>query len=73
MFDKSTLLESTTLKMPFGKYKDVLICDLPIFYLEWFLKKNNEFPKGKLGDTMSIVYQVKLNGLDNILEELKSK
>jgi uncharacterized protein (DUF3820 family) len=30
------LLQLVSTKMPFGKYKDTLICDLPEFYIEWF-------------------------------------
>lgn len=71
MFDREVLVESIATKMPFGKYKGVSICDLPLFYLEWFLNKDG-FPKGKIGDMMSIIYQIKLNGLDNIIEKLKN-
>jgi uncharacterized protein (DUF3820 family) len=71
MFDKELLLETLSFKMPFGKFKGLAIADLPVSYLEWFLKKNNEFPKGKLGDMMSIIYQIKMNGLEEILIRLK--
>ena len=53
-------------RMPFGKYKGYLICDLPDFYLEYFLKKGG-FPKGKLGQWMSTMYEIKLNGLEYLL------
>ncbi len=56
-------------KMPFGKYKGTLLADLPIAYLEWFQRKG--FPDGKLGDLLQILYQIKLNGLEEILWELK--
>lgn len=41
------LLELVAMKMPFGKYKGTLLCDLPVSYLEWFQREG--FPKGKLG------------------------
>ena len=41
------LLTLVKMKMPFGKYKDRLLCDLPVSYLEWFARKG--FPVGKLG------------------------
>jgi hypothetical protein len=69
-FDKEILLEIVKIKMPFGKYKDYLIADLPDFYLEWFLR-NGGFPKGKLGKLMATVYEIKLNGLQEIITELK--
>ena len=33
------LLELVQMKMPFGKYKDTLLCNLPVSYLEWFARK----------------------------------
>lgn len=41
------LLELVNFKMPFGKYKDKVIADLPEHYLVWYRQKG--FPKGKLG------------------------
>lgn len=56
-------------KMPFGKYKERFLCDLPVYYLEWFSAKG--FPKGKLGMQLATLYEIKTNGLDEILEGLK--
>lgn len=58
------------MKMPFGKYEGVLLADLPVSYLEWFKRKGG-FPKGKLGVLLETVYEIKLNGLDEILNRLK--
>ena len=55
--------------MPFGKYKDKLLCDLPVSYLEWFGRKG--FPKGKLGMQLQTLYEIQLNGLGALLEPLK--
>ncbi len=63
------LLQLVTMKMPFGKYKDVFLCDLPVSYLEWFHRKG--FPKGKLGMLLQTIYEIKLNGLDYLLDPLK--
>lgn len=68
-FDKNTLLQLVKMKMPFGKYKGVLICDLPEHYLCWFNEKG--FPPGKLGVLMETTYEIKLNGLDELLRKLK--
>ena len=70
--DKEILIQIVTTKMPFGKYKDTLLCDLPMAYLEWFLRKDG-FPAGKLGQQLATVYEIKLNGLEAILKDLKSK
>jgi uncharacterized protein len=69
--DKEILVKIVTTKMPFGKYEGTLLCDLPVSYLEWFLRKGG-FPEGKLGMMLSTVYEFKLNGLSEILWQLKS-
>lgn len=65
------LKELFTTKMPFGKHKGMLIADLPSYYLEWFATKG--FPEGKLGMLMSTVFEIKTNGLQDILEGLRRK
>ena len=69
MPDATVLQQLVDMKMPFGKYKDELICDLPVFYLEWFHSKG--FPKGKLGMLLATMYEIKTNGLDYLLKPLK--
>lgn len=66
------LKEIVTQKMPFGRFQGRLLCDLPVSYLEWFLRKGG-FPKGKLGVQLETVYQIKLNGLEEIITELKKR
>ncbi len=68
-FNPGLLLQLVKMKMPFGKYKDTLLCDLPVNYLEWFARKG--FPKGKLGMLLQTVYEIKLNGLGYLLERIK--
>jgi len=63
------LLDLVNMKMPFGKYKDTLLCKLPVSYLEWFARKG--FPKGKLGILLQTMYEIKLNGLDYLLKGIK--
>ena len=65
------LLQLVSMKMPFGKYKDVLLCNLPVSYLEWFQQKG--FPKGKLGILLETMYEIRINGLAYLLEPLKGK
>ncbi|MDM1552087.1 DUF3820 family protein [Empedobacter falsenii] len=69
-FRPEILKEIVTTKMPFGKYEGRLLCDLPVSYLEWFVGKGG-LPKGKLGVLLSTVYEIKLNGLEDIIYELK--
>jgi uncharacterized protein (DUF3820 family) len=71
LFNHNTLQELITTKMPFGKYKDRLICDLPEFYIEWFARKG--FPKGKIGMLLNTMYEINLNGLKYLLDPLRKK
>jgi len=68
-FNGEMLIQVVKMEMPFGKYKGTLLCNLPVFYLEWFHRKG--FPKGKLGMLLATVYEIKINGLDSLLEPLK--
>lgn len=63
------LLDLVKTKMPFGRYKDTLISDLPVSYLEWFSSKG--FPAGKLGQLLQTMYEIRLNGLEFLLQPLK--
>lgn len=67
--DTTALVTITTMKMPFGKYKGTVLSELPVFYLEWFARKG--FPAGKIGMLLSTVYEIKLNGLEYLLQPLK--
>jgi uncharacterized protein (DUF3820 family) len=63
------LLQLVKMQMPFGKYKGTVLCNLPVSYLEWFQRKG--FPKGKLGASLEVLYDIRLNGLEYLLEPLK--
>lgn len=71
IFNPNILNELVTFRMPFGKYKGLLICDLPEPYLVWFYQKG--FPTGKLGMLLGTIYEIKLNGLEYLLKPLKKK
>lgn len=63
------LKDLVNMKMPFGKYQGRILCDLPEYYLAWFNEKG--FPPGKLGMLLATLYEIKLNGLEYLLEPLK--
>jgi uncharacterized protein (DUF3820 family) len=63
------LMDLVRMKMPFGKYKDKILCDLPVSYLEWFQREG--FPKGRLGMLLGTLYEIKINGLEKLLQPLK--
>ncbi len=67
--DSDLLLTLVRMKMPFGKYKGTVICNLPVSYLEWFAKEG--FPPGKMGMLLATIYEIKINGLEYLLEPLK--
>jgi len=64
------LLDLVKVEMPFGKYKDRLIADLPVHYLEWYASKG--FPAGKMGMLLQTMYEIKLNGLEYLLKPLRN-
>lgn len=68
--NRELLLQMVKMTMPFGKYKGTLLCNLPVSYLEWFYRKG--FPKGKLGMMLGTIYEIKINGLEALLEPLKN-
>ena len=51
--------------MPYGKYKDKLLIHIPEYYMVWL--KNKGFPKGKLGNQLQLIYEIKLNGLESLI------
>lgn len=57
-------------KMPFGKYKGKHLIDLPEHYIVWYNAKG--FPKGKLGDQLRLVYELQLNGLEDLVRKLRT-
>ena len=69
--NKQFLLELSKAKMPFGKFKNQYLIDLPEYYIVWF--KNQGFPKGKLGQQLGLVYELKLNGLEDLVREIRRK
>jgi len=69
--DPQALVELTTTRMPFGKYKGRFLCDLPEPYLVWFHQQG--FPQGNLGMQLSAIFEIKVNGLEYLLKPLKLK
>ena len=69
--DKQFLIDLAKMKMPFGKYKGRYLIDLPEHYLIWY--KNKGFPNGKIGKQLESVYEIQLNGLENIVREVRKR
>ncbi len=69
--DPNHLIELANYRMPFGKYKDRLLVNVPEYYFVWYRQKG--FPEGKLGRMMQEMYELKLNGLEGLLKKLIKK
>ena len=63
------LTELANTRMPFGKYRDRYLADLPETYLVWFSRKG--FPEGKLGRMLASMLEIKVNGLEKLLVPLR--
>jgi hypothetical protein len=62
------LIEIANMRMPFGKFQGRYLVDLPEHYIIWY--KNKGFPKGKLGEQLGAIYEIKLNGLEDLIRPL---
>ncbi len=65
------LIKLAHTKMPFGKYEGYYLIDLPEHYVVWYSQKG--FPKGTLGDQLQLVYELKLNGLETLVRNIKKQ
>ncbi|MDR3405260.1 MAG: DUF3820 family protein [Chthoniobacter sp.] len=78
-FIAADLADIATTHMPFGKYgpehfppRGMPLYDLPVEYLAWFARKGG-FPQGRLGELLRIVHQMKVDGLDEVFDELRRR
>lgn len=69
--DGQDLVEAVNQVMPYGKHKGVKLLDLPEPYLVWFAGEG--FPDSKLGRQLALMYEVKVNGLEPMLQRLVSR
>ncbi len=73
---RNLLIEIGKTHIPFGKFgiaiyppAGVPIMDLPIEYLCWF--KQRGFPKGRLGELMAEVCEIKSVGMDSVFDPIR--
>ena len=62
------LVKLANTKMPYGKYKGKYLVHLPEQYLVWYRSKG--FPKGRLGEQLSLMLEIKINGLEHLIYPL---
>ncbi|MES2997535.1 MAG: DUF3820 family protein [Verrucomicrobiota bacterium] len=74
---RNLLAEIGVAHMPFGKFgrkdyppRGVPLMDLPMEYLVWF--KERGFPKGRLGELMEQVFEIKAVGMDAVFDPLRA-
>jgi uncharacterized protein (DUF3820 family) len=65
------LQKLTTMAMPFGKHKGVLLADLPGNYLNWFAREG--FPQGEIGRLLALMHEIDHNGLNELLTPLRNR
>lgn len=58
-----------TMPMPFGKFRGVLLIDLPEPYVVWYYQ--NGLPAGELGRLLAELYEIKVNGLESLVKGMK--
>lgn len=69
--DKKALIDLANTKMPYGKFKNKLLVEIPEPYYVWYRQKG--WPKGKLGEQLAAMYEIKVNGLEKLIWPLVQK
>ncbi|MBW4969102.1 DUF3820 family protein [Croceibacter atlanticus] len=57
--------------MPYGKFKGRFLIDLPEHYIVWYKQKG--FPKGKLGNQLEQIFEIKVNGLEPMIRTIRDR
>lgn len=65
------LVKLTTHIMPYGKYQGLKLCELPEHYVSFMI--NKALPKGQLGELITLLNEIQINGLMYLLTPLKEK
>lgn len=64
------LMKLVRMRMPFGRYRGRLLCELPEPYVAWFHRKG--FPPGEIGTLLSLLFEIRLNGLEYLLKPIRN-
>ena len=71
MLEKQDLIHLSNQTMPFGKYQGKYLMEIPEEYYIWFIDRG--FPAGRLGELMQLALELKVNGLDHLLDPLRNQ
>jgi uncharacterized protein len=66
--EHAVLIKLANTRMPFGQHRGRLLIDLPEPYVVWF--RGQGYPAGELGTMMASLYEIKANGLEELLRPL---
>jgi len=66
--DPQQLRRLAATRMPYGKHAGRLLVDLPEPYVVWLV--GNQLPSGLLGQQLLEIYEIKVNGLEDLLRPL---
>jgi uncharacterized protein (DUF3820 family) len=69
--NQQKLIDLAHTKMPFGKYEGYYLIDIPEYYIVWY--RNKGLPNGTLGEQLQMVYELKLNGLEDLIRNIRKK
>ena len=69
MTNQEELIKLAHTIMPFGKFKGRYLINLPEHYIVWY--KGKGFPAGTLGKQLELVYELKLNGLEELIHNIQ--
>jgi uncharacterized protein (DUF3820 family) len=69
--NQQKLIDLAHTKMPFGKYEGYYLIDIPEYYIVWY--RNKGLLKGTLGEQLQLVYELKLNGLEDLIRNIRRK
>jgi uncharacterized protein (DUF3820 family) len=67
--DPQVLVDIARMRMPFGRYAGARLIDLPEPYVVWF--RNKGYPRGRLGELLATLYEIKSNGLEPLLDWMR--
>lgn len=68
---REALVKLANMRMPYGKYKGYLLIHIPEPYYVWYRGKG--FPAGKFGEQLQLMYEIKANGLEDLIYPLIEK